>query len=267
LKGWILDLYPGVPGEMVVWIKSEEDGRAHRLVDRWTPSLFVASKTPEELPSLAETRRVEPYVQSSAIVRRYERITDQDRSDVLELKVKDALRLRRLASIIERSRPFGHYRLYNVDVPPAQSYLYQKDLFPLARCEIEKDGQSLGWALKDDVWACDYEVPPLSSVEILVDVEKRGGLPAFTDPIRSLTVKMKDREEAVIDGGGEAEKLLSLVGTVRALDPDLVFTDGGDSFILPYLARRAEACGIGDGFSLDREGSSPLRLPDRPGTS
>src|ERR1700722_9916395 len=138
-------------------------------------------------------------------------------------------------------------------------------LFPLARCESEQGDPGLSWALKDDVWDCDYVVPPLSSVEIQVDVEKKGALPAFTDTIRSLTVK-KDSERIVIDGGGEDEKLLSLARAVRGLDPDLIFTDGGDSFLFPYLAMRAEACGIGDRFSLDREASS-LRVPDRPGTS
>ena len=193
-------------------------------------------------------------------------MVDQYRSDILELRMKDALKLPLLASIIERSRPFGYHRLYNVDVPPAQTYLYQKDLFPLARCEVEQDGPALSWALKDDVWDCDYAVPPLSSVEIRVDVGKNGNLADESDPVRSLTVKKDDGGEVVLDGGGEGDKILSLVRTVRELDPDFVFTDGGDSFLLPYLAKRAQAVGIGDGFSLDRE-RSPVELPSRPGTS
>src|SRR4029077_3608630 len=130
-----------------------EENSVHRFVDSWTPSLFVASKSTKELPHLAKARKVEPHIEGSSLARKYERVIDQYRSDVLELKMKDALKLPLLATIIERSKPFGHYRLYNVDVPPAQTYLYQKDLFPLARCEIEQDGPSLSWALKDDVWA------------------------------------------------------------------------------------------------------------------
>ncbi len=264
MKGWVLDLYPGNPGEMVVWMK-REDNATHRFVDSWTPSLFVACKSTREMLFLAKTREIESYIEDSRIVRKYERVVDQYRSDVLELKVKDALKLPLVASIIERSKPFGHYRLYNADVPPAQSYLYQKDLFPLARCEIEQNGPSLSWVLKDDVWECDYAVPPLSSAEILVDVEKQGTLPSDSDPIRSLEVR-KDNEKVVIDSGIEGDKILSLVSTVRELDPDFIFTDGGDSFILPYLTKRAQACGIRDEFSLDRE-TSPLQLPTRPGTS
>jgi DNA polymerase elongation subunit (family B) len=45
---------------------------------------------------------------------------------------------------------------------------------------------------------------------------------------------------------------------VRELDPDLVFTRGGDSFILPYLAYRAFVNGILDKLVLSRE-DIPLR--------
>ncbi len=264
MKGWILDLYPGKPEEIIVWIKGE-DSAVRRFVDRWTPSLFVGSKSSADLKSLATAKEIEPYIDSSSIVRKYERITDQYRTGVLELRMKDALQLPLLASIIERSRPFGHFRLHNADVPPAQSYLYQKDLFPLARCEIDQVGTSLNWVLKDDVWDCEYPVPPLSSAEILVDVEKHGVLPSESDAIRSLTVK-KDDEKIMLDGGDEVDKLLKLSSTVRDLDPDLIFTKYGDSFLLPYLAKRAQTCGIAGQFSLDRE-SSPLEVPSRAGTS
>ena len=98
-----------------------------------------------------------------------------------------------------------------------------------------------------------------------MDVEKQGVLPSENDAIRSLTVK-KDDEKIVLDGGDEGDKLLKMARTVRELDPDLIFTDGGDSFILPYLAKRAQASGIAEQFSLDRE-SSPLLVPSRAGTS
>jgi hypothetical protein len=48
-------------------------------------------------------KEIEPYVDGSSIVRKYERIIDQYRSDVLELRMKDALQLPLLASIIARS--------------------------------------------------------------------------------------------------------------------------------------------------------------------
>jgi len=249
---------------MVIWAK-DEHGRTCRFVDGWTPSLFVACDRTDDLRSLAKADQLEPYVESPGMVRRYERIVDQYMSDVLELKVRDATKLPLLASMIERSKPFNHFRLYNVDVPPAQTYLYERDLFPLACCETEQDGGHVAWSLKDDVYSCEYAVPPLSSIEITVEVDKAASLPSENDQVKSITVKAKD-EQIVLDSGDEAGKLASLAETVRGLDPDLVFTDGGDSFVLPYLAKRALACGMGDGFSIDRE-SAHLELPSRPGTS
>lgn len=152
---------------MVVWITGE-DTTARRFVESWSPSLFVACSSPNELASLSRSREIEPYIEDARIVRKYETIVDQQPSDVLELRVRDALKLQLFATITERSKPFGYDRPYNVDVPPAQSYLYQRDLFPLARCEVQQDGSSIAWTLRDDVRECDYEVPPLSSVELKV---------------------------------------------------------------------------------------------------
>ncbi|MDA4117317.1 MAG: hypothetical protein OK455_03125 [Thaumarchaeota archaeon] len=265
MRGWILDLYPGDAGEMVIWAKDGQ-GRTSRFVDNWTPSLFVACDHTDELRTLAKVSELGQHIERSSIVRRYERIVDRYMSDVLELKVRDATKLPLLASIVERSKPFDHFRLYNVDVPPVQTYLYERDLFPLASCEIEQKDRHVSWSLKDDVDDCEYAVPPLSSVEIFVDVDRKGSLPSDNDAVRSITVKLDDDERIVHDAGDEANKLGSLVETVRRLDPDLVFTDGGDSFVLPYLAKRAQSSGMGDQFSLDRE-SARLELPSRPGTS
>jgi hypothetical protein len=48
MRGWILDLYPGGPGEMVVWLKLE-DGRATRLVDSWSPSIYIGAERARSL--------------------------------------------------------------------------------------------------------------------------------------------------------------------------------------------------------------------------
>ena len=57
MRGWILDLYPGNPGEMVVWLKLE-NGEVRRLLDRWSPSIFVASDDGSELARLGGHRLI-----------------------------------------------------------------------------------------------------------------------------------------------------------------------------------------------------------------
>ena len=142
MRGWILDLYTESPGKMVVWLKLE-GGETRRLVDRWAPSIFVASDSRQDLADLEKGRGRD--FSWSRRVMKLERATDRSESEVLELVVDDAKKLAPLAEAVERSRPFGAYRLYNVDVPPEQMYLYENDLFPLAYCEVSETPDGLSW--------------------------------------------------------------------------------------------------------------------------
>jgi len=227
MNGWILDLHPGDPGEMVVWLK-EGPGRTTRLVDRWTPSFCVACDSREELVTLADEGWLNLEAERLTFVPRYVKVTDLEKSDVLEVKVKDAKEMVHLAARVERSKPFGFYRIYNADVPPAQTYLYERDLFPLAYCKVREAGGNLEWELLDDVWSCEYPPPPLSTAFLHVDIDKGGALPRNGDPIRAIRLRAKGRER-LIDSGSEGEKLASLVVAIGEVDPDILFTEGGDS--------------------------------------
>ena len=262
MRGWILDLYPGNPGEMVVWLK-REDGQAVRLVDHWSPSIFIAASSMTDLG--APLKVVGSELAWTRPARKFEKVTDAERSDVMEARVKDARKAQQVAGRIERLGPFGAYRLYNADVPPSQSYLYEHDIFPLARCEVTQAGDTLQWDLDDDVRAYDYAVPNLRKVKVDVDIVKEGRIARFTDRIRTITLE-GDAGRVTIDDGGEADKLLELVRAVREADPDFVLSTDGDTFLFPYLIRRAEAGGVADRLTLDRDGTV-LRLPAKGGTS
>jgi DNA polymerase-2 len=262
MRGWILDLYPGNPGEMVVWFK-REDGQAVRLVDHWSPSIFIAASSMTDLGT--PLKIVDSELAWARPTRKLEKITDTERSDVMEAKVRDAKKAQQVAGRIERLGPFGTYRLYNADVPPNQSYLYEHDLFPLAYCEVTQTKDTLRWDLHDDVWAYDYAVPNLRKVKVDVDIMKEGRIARFTDRIRAIGLE-SDAEKVMINCGSEADKLLELVRTVREADPDFVLSTDGDTFLFPYLIRRAEANGVADRLTLDRDGTI-LKLPAKGGTS
>ncbi len=247
---------------MVVWLK-RQDGQAVRLVDHWSPSIFIASDRMSDLS--APLRIVGSDLIWTRTVQKRERVTDVEKSEVVEARVKDAKRTQQIASRIERLGPFGAHRLYNADVPPNQSYLYERDLFPLAYCEVMQTGDTLQWDLHDDVWAYDYAIPNLRRVKVDVDIAKEGRLARFTDRMDAVTLE-SDAGRITIDGGSEADKLLELVRAVREADPDFVITTDGDTFLLPYLVRRAEANGIADKLTLDRDGTV-LKLPSKGGTS
>ena len=263
MRGWILDLYTESPGKMVVWLKLE-GGETRRLVDRWAPSIVVASDSRQDLAYLEKGQGRD--FSWSRRVMKLERATDRAESEVLELVVDDAKKLASLAEGVERSRPFGTYRLYNVDVPPEQMYLYENNLFPLAYCEVSETSDGLSWDIQDDTWSCQYEVPKLRSVEVEVRVRKSGKMAKVSDPIESISLKGGDGATTSIAGGSEADKILGLVDEVRRLDPDLIFTNDGDAFVLPYLVGRAATNGIADRLRIDRDGIV-LKAPAKKGSS
>jgi DNA polymerase elongation subunit (family B) len=251
-SGWILDLYPK-DGQMIVWLK-KQDGTCIRLTDRQEPKIYVGGN----LGNLLNLAR-RPFMNECRFVNKYERAGDESKSKVLEVDVKGQKEASILAKRIQEFGGYSKFRFYNVDIPLAQLYLYEQDLFPLAYVEVETAKECLHWTVRDSREAVDYELPPLRGMRLQVETAKISQVKRFSDKLDSITIAHDDDEKVIIDSGGEAEKLLELVEVFRRIDPDIILTDGGDSFIFPYLARRAEEHRILDKLILDREGT-PLRV-------
>src|SRR5207245_2301727 len=146
-----------------------------------------------------------------------------------------------------------------------ESYLYQKELFQLAHVETEEKDEKIEWTLRDSRTTIDYKLPPLRKIRLEVKTRKNKRIRTFEDELDSIST-ITDQGPIVIDSGSEEEKLLSLVETFNEIDPDIVITEGGDSFIFPYLARRAHNNGMLNRLVLGRD-SSPLRVYEVQGHS
>ncbi len=243
VTGWLFDAYPVGP-RMVFWIKTL-NGNAVRITDDWAHSIYVGCNNTEELMALAKSDAVTELVSSCQIVNKRERITEFHQRQVLRLTLKDSARALTLGKRIESLSKFGQFRLYNVDVLPAQSYFYEHDLFPLALCEFT---QGNGWSLKEEgggVWSTTYTVPEFREVQLTGAVQKESKLAKFSDNLHHLSVKIKEDSEVItIESSSEADMLQELNRLVKKLDPDIIFTVDGDAFFLPYLAHRAAENGV-----------------------
>ncbi len=257
--GWILDLYHK-PGQMVVWLK-KPDGKCVRLTDSWKPRIHVGGDY-RELIDLA----CKSYVENSIFVDKFERAGDIEKSRVLEVVVENDEQAAKLAQRIQRESSYSHFRIYDVDVPSPQIYLYQKDLFPLALVEAEEKDEKIEWTLRDSRKTIDYKLPPLRKIKLEIKTRKSKRIRTFEDELDSLSIITEREETLVLDSGNEEEKLLSLVQTLNEIDPDIVITEGGDSFIFPYLARRAYKNGMLNRLVLGRD-PSPLRVYEVQGHS
>jgi DNA polymerase, archaea type len=230
--------------KMIFWIK-DENNRSIRLEDAWTPSIYVGSDSKIELEVLVENKAVQHYIKHYDFVSRYERIRDHEQSTVLQLTLKDPRKATSLANAIEDIDAHDRFRLYNVDILPAQAYFYEHDLFPLAKCIVNvRRDDKLEWLLDDDdVRFTNYHLPEFKVISLDVTTKQEGRLPSFTDKIDTISIKLEnENDEKTIKNQEQSEEdaLYELMRETATIDPDFIFTNDGDEWMFPYLAARAE---------------------------
>ena len=119
---------------MIIWMKLAYDkDKTIRLEDKWSHSIYVASNDKSDLKSLiykidGHDSDFASLIKDYELTRRYERITDSIRTEVLKLTLLDSTRALDLVRKIETHHgteiKFGRLRLYNVDLLPVQSYFF-----------------------------------------------------------------------------------------------------------------------------------------------
>ena len=260
VRGWLLDVYAIGPDEVAVWIMAE-NGQRVRLVDKYVQKVYVCADS-AALNRLAEKLTGDHAVAGWRFVKKQPDFMSAEKRRVLEVSVND---YGKTFSFAREVLELNGFRVYNVDVPVAQAYLYDKNVFPLAYLMAVDSGKRVYYDLLDSVESVDYRTPPLRSAWLRIEVKKEGALNKLTDTIDSLTLE-SEGNAIVVDTGSEKEKILELVKAVQEVDPDLILTEGGDSFWLPYLAHRAFVNGILDSLTLGRD-TVPLKASRGSGTT
>ena len=251
IRGWLLDVYPSDFGKVAVWVVTEK-GERIRLTDKFQPCIYVSGR-PDELETLISRLYNNQKIASVQFVEKYAQATDAEKSRVLEITVKDCRQIRGLTLEILRMGDYLRYELHNCDIHDDRSYLFSRGLFPLAFLEVKYGKSGLDYTLLDKVESIDYAVPALRVVRLEVDVAKVGIVAGFDDEIRGITLKRDGEDDVVIDYGDEATKLMQLVYAVRKLDPDVILTQSGDSYLFPYLIHRATVNNVVDELVLSRD--------------
>ncbi|HIH86655.1 MAG TPA: hypothetical protein HA304_01975, partial [Methanosarcinales archaeon] len=162
----------------------------------------------------------------------------QEPQDVLAISLDDWSGVFSLADMLEQRG----WKAYNVDLPPTRQFLLENGLFPMSWLDSQMH-------LDDDQQTTDYSLPELTTLEL--DITPQSGRnPSFSDPLRD--IRLGDH---IFEGIPEADMIENLSYALKKLDPDVILTDGGDSFQLPYLYHRA--AGAGASLQLGREKDEP----------
>ena len=153
ITGWLFDNF-AFRDRMILWVK-ERNGNLKRLEHPWAPSIYVASHFKSDLKSLLHNSQVMSFVKEHDFVKKHEHARDKEKREVLRLTLKDSFQTIKLAKKIENHcGEFGKYRLYNVDIPNEQSYLYEHDIFPIGIYNITKKECELEWTTNNDSIHC-----------------------------------------------------------------------------------------------------------------
>lgn len=246
--GFVLDCYSDpLRGEMVVWLKTEEG--AVRLAERFTPVVHARSRSPAALADLAE---------ALALVRgvgRCERVEalcglEDEPSPVLRIPVTDHRMVLRVAQMVDARGDYRDFEVFDADLRMSHRYFLAKGLWPLAQVRAWTAGRYR--LLEASKWATDYEAPPLSLLEVGAQTATpRGELPTAGSRFARAWVGEPGGERVVVESADEERVLRGLFEEVQRRDPDVVLTQGGDTFLLPHLQARAAALGVP--FYLGRE--------------
>jgi DNA polymerase elongation subunit (family B) len=245
---WLLDITEGRDGTTVVlWTKDGTTGRVERTAVPYRPPFWVGG-SPRELQRLRSTLPKIPGVDRVEWQTACPSLFDRRARRHLVVTPQRNFQRRRIASAIDALGAYHRFTLYDVDLTPPQLYHLEHDLYPFA--PIEGSGGQL--RAKEPAETIDYTVPPLRIAPLAVAVEGRRG--ALVPPDGRITsIRLG---EVTLEGPEEA-LLGELVRELARSDPDLLLTDGGDAFDLPWLYRRAAAQGLpGSRFYLGREPAS-----------
>jgi DNA polymerase-2 len=241
---------------MVLWL-IESGQKRRRLIDASFRPCFYVHGPESRLARLAEALQARAPVSCTLAER--QNIWDRQPLRVLQVSAHHPTLFSPLARFVRRFD--SSLILYDSDLMLAPMYCWEKEIFPLARVEIEADppaGRSPGLsgprsagdpsagvgpageiraiACLDDEWAIDYERPPVRTMQLrlegLSDVNPRHG--------RHGAVEVAIEDDWQVLDDSDEPVAVTFERLLRSSDPDVLVTEWGDDVLLPGLLRQAQ---------------------------
>ncbi|HLB00574.1 MAG TPA: DNA polymerase domain-containing protein [Bacteroidota bacterium] len=225
IDGWFFDAYP-VTGGMAVWVL-DDSGVARRFFDPFFPSFYLRLEGRDALRLPALARRL-PVTLGKAV--KLELFSGRQ-WQVEELRVRDPLEFNRSVSALQKF--FPHFAFYNSNIPVAQMYLYDRRVFPLARCEFTADGAGVlrHIEVRDSFDARDYVLPDLRIMRLT-----NGGADFSSKFFRTLNLELSyDGATHSLEEDDAVSVLESFNWHLYNYDPDIIITSWGDATLLPTI--------------------------------
>ena len=228
--GWLLDLYEDDREGVVLWLIGD-DGERCRLRQDFSVT-FYAAGDPEQLRDLQRYLRTRP--EKLRLYRAQRRDLFHDKPlTLLAVEMSAPVRQPRLFQQITNRFPGLDY--YDADLNITLRHAARWGTFPLARCYVSADNMGTVRELRvlDSPWDLDPLDVPLRVLALKPDCD-----PAHAHP--SALIARHDKHEYRFSLRPERPLLINLRALLRRVDPDLLLTVSGDTWLLPLLLSLAE---------------------------
>lgn len=241
LRGWLLDLYADETDGLVLWLLAE-DGRRLRLTQQFPLTFYAHGPFPR-------LRALWHFLQQQPVGVQLARTVREDLFagplDVLVVTVANPAQQPRLLHQVTRCFPDLTY--YDADIPLGLRHAAVFEVFPLCHCEVEvaEDGRIQHILPLESRWDVAPSQPPLRLLTIEPDED-----PAHREPSFLWIDDGRSRRQVPLQPLHLL--LVSLNATVRRVDPDVILTRFGDTWLLPLLLKTARELGT-EWFNLNRD--------------
>jgi DNA polymerase-2 len=233
ITGWLFDVYPNETN-LTLWVIGD-DGQRHCFFQDFSVSVYATGSFPRlrQFWKWLEEQPVPVF------------LSRQERKDVfrgmvsvLTVDVPQPAKLDELFRAMISEFPDLTY--YDGDISIPLRYAAAFDVFPLARCRVEVQGEKvIQIAPLDTPWDLEPEPAPLRILSVEPDCD-----PARGTPKAVIITFERNKYTLPIN----PEKKTSLFWTVRAdikrFDPDLILTSWGDTWLMPYMVRTSQENGF-----------------------
>lgn len=245
IDGFIFDVYPDYNKDvMVIWLCTSKGAR--KIEQSYQPSFFVRSDASERRKM---TRMLQDLPQVDQVIHsmRKTQLGSDKEKPVLQIIPTKLEVFHQLAQMIDSWGKFHRYQLYNVDLRLPTRFLQEKNLF--FNAFVSHDHQK--FILNDDQWAIDYPHPPLKLMHVDINTASKHHVVSYNEPIGHI-----DLGRMRIEEGNETDTILQSLRYLHKVDPDILLSKKGDSFLFPLLLHRAQIHNLDQNLLLGRDQSA-----------
>lgn len=228
--GWLLDVYADQDSGIVLWLLTDDDKRLRLRMD-FAVTFYVAG-------DFSILRQAWIYLRDKDV--KLERTARRDlflgERDVLSVTTSSPSKLPKLFANLSRQFPSLDY--YDADIPLSLRFIAQTNTHLLGRCRVKLDDE---WVGVIEPLNSPWEIDP-TPIPIRILTLSPNSNPAIRKPTQ-LRIRY-ERGEYSLPLESTRAFMIGLKADLKRLDPDLILTEYGDTWLFPQLTVWSKESGI-----------------------